>query len=412
MAFPRASCGESCPGLRPGTSRFSLIVPALLAFATPSTGQTPNPEANALAEARRQAVMAGERSGQLEAQAARASADAVRARAAAAAVAARIQAAEADIALAHARIRMIEGLRARQRARLAARQGPIVRLVAALQTMARRPPALVLVQPGSLTDLVHVRSLLATTLPIVQARTAGLRAEVEAGNRLRREADRAVATLRAGQKQLQARRLELAKLEVAHRRRSQRFVDAAMFEQDRAISLGEQARDIVDLMRNLDLQSEQRDRLAELPGPLLRPALPGQARTPVQRVASRNERRPAYRLPVVGRLVTGFGEVSESGIRARGLTLATASGAQVIAPTAGRVAYAGAFKGYGQIIIIDHGGGWTTLITNLAGIGVNVGETVDQGSPIGRAGAARPTVTVELRRDGQPIDIVPMVATG
>ena len=267
MAFPRASCGESCPGLRPGTSRFSLIVPALLAFATPSTGQTPNPEANALAEARRQAVMAGERSGQLEAQAARASADAVRARAAAAAVAARIQAAEADIALAHARIRMIEGLRARQRARLAARQGPIVRLVAALQTMARRPPALVLVQPGSLTDLVHVRSLLATTLPIVQARTAGLRAEVEAGNRLRREADRAVATLRAGQKQLQARRLELAKLEVAHRRRSQRFVDAAMFEQDRAISLGEQARDIVDLMRNLDLQSEQRDRLAELPGP-------------------------------------------------------------------------------------------------------------------------------------------------
>jgi septal ring factor EnvC (AmiA/AmiB activator) len=393
--------------------RRSLIVPTLLAtlvLAAPSIAQTIGEEADALAEARRQAIVASKRSALLEGQAARASDDAARARAEKAAIAARIQAAEADIAAAQARIRLIEALRARQRARLAAQQGPIVRLVAALQTMARRPPALVLVQPGSLTDLVHVRSLLATTLPIVQARTAGLRAEVEAGNRLRRQADHAVATLRAGEQQLQARRLELARLEVGHRRRSQRFVDAAMFEQDRAISLGEQARDIVDLIRDLDSQAEQRDRLAELSGPVLRPAIPGQARTPVQRVATRGERPPAYRLPVVGRLVTGFGEVSDSGIRARGLTLATAPSAQVVAPTGGRIAYAGGFKKYGQIVIIDHGRGWTTLITDLASVAVNVGETVDQGSPIGRAGGRRATVTVELRRDGQPIDIVPMVA--
>jgi hypothetical protein len=83
------------------------------------------------------------------------------------------------------RIRIIEGLRAQQRARLAERQEPVVRLTAALQTMARRPPALAMVQPGSIDDVVHVRSVLASTLPIIRARTPSLREEVKGGQRAR-----------------------------------------------------------------------------------------------------------------------------------------------------------------------------------------------------------------------------------
>src|SRR3546814_9500686 len=86
-------------------------------------------------------------------------------------------------------------MRADQRARLAERQGPVIRLTAALQMMARRPPALALVQPGSLDDAVHVRALLASTLPVIRARTAALREEVEAGNQLRDQAALAKAAL-------------------------------------------------------------------------------------------------------------------------------------------------------------------------------------------------------------------------
>jgi septal ring factor EnvC (AmiA/AmiB activator) len=369
-------------------------------------------EAAALLRARQQAAVAEQRSARLEAEAVRANDEAARARAAQAAVAQRVQAAEADIAAANARIRIVEALRARQRARLAEKQAPIVRLVAALQTMARRPPALAIVQPGSLGDVVHVRSLLASTLPVIRGRTAGLRAEVEEGNRLRRRGDEAVATLRAGQARLQAQRLELAKLEAAHRQRSQNLVDSAMLEQDRAIALGEQARDIVDLMEELDDQAALREELASLPGPLLRPGTPGQGIVPVRQAAMQQSRRLVYRLPVVGRLVTGMGEISKAGIRARGLTLAAARGAQVVAPNSGRIAFAGAFRGYGNIVIIDHGGGWTTLITDLAGVAVRVGDTVDQGSPIGRVSSEKPTITVELRRAGRPIDITPLVAAG
>ncbi|MBH1993377.1 MAG: peptidoglycan DD-metalloendopeptidase family protein, partial [Sphingomonadaceae bacterium] len=121
---------------------------------------------------------------------------------------------------------------------------------------------------------------------------------------------------------------------------------------------------------------------------------------------------PPYRLPVVGQLVTGMGEVNDGGVRSRGLTLVTQPGAQVVAPTAGRVAFAGPYRGYGQILIIDHGQGWTTLITGLHRVTAQVGDSARQGDPVGIAGQGRPTITIELRRNGRPVDIVPLVGLG
>ena len=79
--------------------------------------------------------------------------------------------------------------------------------------MARRPPALALVQPGSLDEVVHVRSLLASTLPVIRARTAGLRAEMARGDALRRQAARGGRPLGAEPAGLKKRRLALARFE-------------------------------------------------------------------------------------------------------------------------------------------------------------------------------------------------------
>jgi septal ring factor EnvC (AmiA/AmiB activator) len=104
-----------------------------------------------------------------------------------------------------------------------------------------------------------------------------------------------------------------------------------------------------------------------------------------------------------------MGEISEAGVHARGLTLATAAGAEIAAPSAGTIVYAGSFRGYGEIAIIDHGGGWTTTITNLGSLLVRVGDRVRPRQTIGRAPAREPTVTVELRRNGKPFPIAPLV---
>ena len=368
-------------------------------------------EAKALQIAKRQAAEANRRSEQLEREAAAATGEAAKAQARAAVVAARIQAAEADITAAETRIRIIENLRAEQRARLAKRQEPVVRLTAALQTIARRPPALALVQPGSLDEVVHVRSLLASTLPIIRARTANVRSEIKAANELREQAQVAVASLVTGQEELKKQRLTLARLEAQARLRSRTLSETALFESDRALALGEEARDLSALMGTLEYQARVRRDLSELPGPTLRPRIPGQA-TPPAAAAQTAPQRPAYALPVDGKLVLGTGEISNSGVHARGLPFETARFATVVSPGAGRIVYAGPFRGYGDIVIIEHGGGWSSLVTGLGGLGVKVGQTVQRGSPLGRTGGGKPRVTVELRQGGRPVPITPLIAGG
>lgn len=366
-------------------------------------------EQRALVKAKREAVAALARSEKLDAQAQSENDEAIRARTQEAAVAARIQQAEADILASEARIRIIARLQDDHAARLAAKQGPVVKLTGALQMMSRRPPVLALVQPGSTADLVHVRMLLAGILPVIEARTAGLRTDIAKARALRQSAEIAARALRVGREKLQTERTALAKLEAEHRMRSAQLADGAMFESDRAIGLGEKARDIVDLMAELEVQAGLREELASLPGPLMRPARPGARPTPANQNAVRAQSNPPYRLPVVGQVVTGLGEMAASGARAKGLTLSVQPGAQVVAPTRGRIAYAADYRGFGKIVIIDHGGGWTTLLTSMAGLGVKVGDQVEQGSPIGRAGNDRPQITVELRRNGRPVDITPLV---
>ena len=118
----------------------------------------------------------------------------------------------------------------------------------------------------------------------------------------------------------------------------------------------------------------------------------------------------AYRQPVSGRLVTGFGIVSEAGVRSRGLTFAVPPGAPVVAPAGGVVRYAQAFRGYGGTVIVDHGAGWTSVLTGLGTLAVRPGSRVGGGAPIGIARrAGRPHVTVELRHRGAPVDALPLM---
>jgi septal ring factor EnvC (AmiA/AmiB activator) len=278
--------------------------------------------------------------------------------------------------------------------------------------MARRPLALALVQPGSISDAVHMRLVLDRILPVIRQRTAGLRAELDKSRALRATAEQAAGALRDSQARRRQQQLALERLETQKRVAAIGLRSSAGLESERALALGERARDIIDLMDRLEEAGDLREQLARLPGPVLRPARPDRAGAPAVEANPSYDGPPPYRLPVVGQLVTGMGEVSDSGVRSRGLTIAAQAGALVVAPTAGRVAFAGPYRGYGQILIIDHGQGWTTLITGLHRLTAAVGDAVRQGDPIGIAGQERPMVTIELRRNGRPVDIVPLAGLG
>lgn len=359
-----------------------------------------------LKAANRASAAAEARSRALERAAEQARDRAVEARASEAAAAERIKAAEAEIAAARARIAIADRLLAAQESRLSERRGPILRLIAALQSMARRPAVLGLVQPGSTEDMVHVRAVLGATRPVVEARTAGLRAELARIRGLRAVAQAGVRRLRESQARLARERTDLLRLEAAHRARSTELERDALIESDRALALGERAREIVAGIDVIGAKADVRRSLSELPGPLPRPASIGAAPEP-----GPTPRAPApYRLPVPGRLLMGLGELSDSGVRARGVTVAPSPGATVVSPASGRIRFAGQFRAYGKVVIVDHGQGWTSLVSGLDAVSVRVGERVAQGQKIGSAARGdTPEVTVELRRRGQPVDLVQLL---
>lgn len=376
----------------------SFVLASLIALAgagafAAASAQEAQGDAAALQQARTEAQQATQRYQQLEAASQRATSEADRARIAAEALAARIEAAEADLTASERRIALIAALQASQRARLAEQQGPVIRLTAALQTMTRRPAALALVQPGSVRDAVHVRSLLAATMPEIRRRTAVLRAEVARSNDLRSQSEQARAALAASRTALGERRAALASFESRQRSRSQQLAGLALSESDRALVFGEEAQALAGRIDRRQNEEALAAALARLPGPSPRPG--DVAAPPADAIP--------YSLAVEGRLVTGVGEISEGGVHSRGLTIETEAEAPAIAPAAGRVIYAAPFRRYANVVIIDHGNGWTSVVTNLAAVDVARGAVVQRGQRIGRTGPGRPRVTLELRRNGRPV---------
>ena len=112
-------------------------------------------------------------------------------------------------------------------------------------------------------------------------------------------------------------------------------------------------------------------------------------------------------MPVFGRVLVGAGELADGGAHSRGITLQTMPDQIVVAPKGGKVAYAGGFRSYGEVVIIDHGRGLISTLTGLAALRVRQGERVRPGDPIGRSGDR---MTVELWADGRPVPIAGLIA--
>jgi septal ring factor EnvC (AmiA/AmiB activator) len=384
-----------------------LAVAALLAVAGGVTAQT-NDTADVASDqarliaAKRDAAVAARRAAGLAAAATQERNAADKARREEQALAARVTAAEANVVTAAARMALVDRLLTDQRATLGRAQAPIARLLAALESLARRPTIVAVAQPGSVDDLVHVRAVLGSALPVVRRRTEAVRTELAETRRLQASATIAAMALADGRARLEADRTALANLEARHRQRSQVLGRGALGESDRALALGERARDLVDGMATTTDARATAASLVALAGPIPRPIARG-AKPP-------GAPHGVYRVPVAGKLVMGFDEVSEAGVRSRGLTFATAPDARVVAPAGGTVRYARRFRDYGTIVIIDHADGWTSLVTGLAMTPVKFGDRIALGATIGTAPREDPRITVELRRRGRPVDAAALMS--
>jgi len=375
--------------MRPLLALSLLLAPALLAAASTPVSLEAEPLDLALRRARAEASTADAeaRKYQEAAKAARDEAGRLRARQSAAAQ--QIAAAEARISAAEAEARIAGARLAAKRAELAAKQAPAASLLAGLAMMAERPPLLAIADSGSVEELVHVRLLLDSTLPAIRRRTAALSAELESGQQLRRQALAARDRLRASRDELARRKTEFAALEANVLELAGKSGSAALSSGDVALARSEQVEQLERQAGNRQGIARMANEVASLGLPPPRPFAP----------ASRHQPPPlAYRLPANAAVTEGLGSVDASGVRSRGIQLATRRGATVLTPASGTIRFAGPFRQHDGIVIIDHGDGWMTLLLNVASSRPR-GSKVEIGSVLGRALGP---IAVELSHGGQP----------
>lgn len=318
-------------------------------------------------------------------------------RARSAGLVAEVEAAETRIAAAETALARLRSAEAQAMRRLAEKRAPLLKLTAAMQVLARRPAALALVRPGSTREYARVKAALDAAAPQIAARTAAYRAEADAAKGLSQRAEAAVRQLAAEREGLRRSLVRLAALERGAELGAEDLLAEAIGATNRSLALGEQARDLESSAARRREDARVAASLAQLPAPPVRPGAAGGSAS-------------FYRLPVAGTVVTGTGELSASGIHARGMTLRVVPDARVVAPRAGRVVFAQRFRSYGEVVILDHGGGWTSTITGLEALAVRAGVTVAAGQVIGRAGGGH--VAVELRKDGRARAIAPLLDFG
>lgn len=331
---------------------------------------------------------------------------------------------EADAGALEARLRTLEASAEEKSAELARRRTEMAATLAALQRLALHPPIALVALPTSPGDTVRTAILLRDGVPRIEDRAAALRSEIDGFARLRE----GIATeRRALDESLQALAEERARLErlASEKAEIERTARAAgSAAQARMAELAAKARDLRDLIERVE--AERRRAVAApqpkpvpppvAPGPKPEaPALalgspePGSASPPGRAVGS--EPGDAL-LPARGRILAAFGERSDSG-EFRGISIATRPAAQVVAPRAGSVVFAGPFKGYGQLLIIEHGEGYHVLLAGLSRLDAVTGDEVLAGEPVGvmdPVSNGHPILYVELRRNGQPINPIPWLA--
>lgn len=277
-------------------------------------------------------------------------------------------------------------------ARLEKDYGSISNLILALQRIRRIPPEAIIARPGAPLQTAQSALLLQGMLPAVNARAAELSASLEELAKIRtslaEDREKAAATV----DEMKSQSAEMQDL--LGKRKSLFKSTRSDYEtkQKDIARISKQAESLRDLITKL----EQQDREAAK-------TLEG------KKIAKTMPRAGIAGLPVSGPIVTAFGEKDKIGATSEGISVQAKPGNLVVAPMGGIVKFAGPFRNYNQLVILEHESGYHSLIGNLGKITVSLGQSIKSGEPLGNmpSGASSHdalTLYYELRRNGRPVD--------
>ena len=328
------------------------------------------------------------------------------------------------------------------RASLHERRGVLAEVLGALQRMGRNPPPAILVRPDDALSSVRSAIMLGAVVPELRAETEVLIADLNELARLAASMESERTRLTEAMTRQIVERQRMNMLAEEKRRLQVRSQAQLAREQERAQELAEKAGSLEELIASLEAEIDsvreaerlareraEAERLAEAERRAAEAdldAAPDPAEETDMAAASQFAAVPfaaltgQVPLPVHGRIVARYGQDDEAGGRLSGDIVRTHSGAIVTAPSDASVLYAGPFRSYGQLLILNAGEGYHLVLAGMSRISVRLGQSVVAGEPIGAMGEARvasiatsgdeesgPELYVEFRKEGKPVDPAP-----
>ncbi|HEY8009332.1 MAG TPA: peptidoglycan DD-metalloendopeptidase family protein [Methylocella sp.] len=317
---------------------------------------------------------------------------------------------------------------------LTSRRSVIAEVLASLQRMGRKPPPALLVAPEDMLAAIRTSMLLGAVLPQLRGETEALASDLSDLVQLRQSIATERETLSTGVAKLRAERQRLAALVDARQSALAAAEQALGAERDRAIELSKQAASLKDLIARMETEvaaaargaeaarkaDESRNRAAQAAPPAagMKTAMaPFKDPARLAPATSFIETKGLLPLPVNGSLQRGFGSQDGFGGTEKGILLSTRAEAIVASPCDGWVSFAGPYRSYGQLLIVNAGQGYYIILAGMGKINVNVGQFILAGEPVAMMGdgsvktaaaiaigAAQPILYVEFRKDGVAID--------
>jgi septal ring factor EnvC (AmiA/AmiB activator) len=341
--------------------------------------------------------------------------------------AARTRGVEAKVEATQARLAPLDENRRSIEKSLDGRRAVIGEVLAALQRVGHRAPPALISSPEDALQAVRTAMVLGAVLPEMRHRVEALANDLDALLTVRKKIADERDQLKNEVASLNTERDRMAALIAERQKQEAERVTALDAERARAADLAKVADNLKDLITQLEQGLDPATRAAreEAIRNAARPALatlhdPGRL-APAVAFASLHGRIP---IPVNGIKLKDFGAPDSVGGLEKGVSIATRAGAQVTSPADGWVVYAGPFRSYGQLLILNAGGGYHILLAGMDKISVDLGQFVLTGEPVAvmgtdsriaailATGSSQPVLYIEFRKDGQPVDPGPWWAAG
>ncbi len=286
-------------------------------------------------------------------------------------------------------------------------RGSMATTILGLERMRRVPPELLIVRPGAPLETAQTAMLLGNLLPALSQRAQKLSEDIEKLHQVQTKLADDRKALLATKADLDKQNAELSKMMATREKEFKSANSAYRASASRAEQYAAEAQSLSELVARIEADNKRTAALAREHSPEERPAPAPRKKTSSGSKAIKGLGKAIW--PVSGRTIAQFGDQDEMGGTIKGIKIGASAKSIVVTPLAGTVKYAGTFRNYGQLVIVEHNNGYHSLLAGLSRADVATGQSLNGGEPLGympgSSSQSGPlTLYYELRHDGEAID--------